>query len=113
MRKLFFALMSMFLLMSIHAEKKLVIQFLPSENFDSDISFINRNGYKQYSNLVESLLNGKKIWFTGQIPKTGILEGRYQLFIYDDNQCIGQYDIINNDFVYNHMKGCYQKKLIY
>ena len=95
--------------MDIFAEKKMIINYKPSKFFNGELEFIDINGYTRYYSFVESLEKGKKVFFDWRIPKTGIIEGDYQIEIYENNTCIDIYNIIGNDYVYNERKKCYKK----
>lgn len=109
-KKMLFLLINLFLSFSCYTEEKILkVEFKPNADFSNDITFITSNGYSRYENFVYSLEKGKKIFFTSMIPKTGVLEGEYLLLIYKDNMCIGQYEIVSNDYVYNKLKDCFQE----
>lgn len=95
--------------MSVFAEKRMVINFKASKVFDIKIDFIDEQGYIRYNSFMESLLKGKKVYFDSIIPKTGIIEGDYQIVIYEDNKIYCSYNIISDDYVYNENKKCFQK----
>ena len=95
--------------MNIFAEKKMIINYKPSKIFNVEIDFLDINGYNRYVSFIESLEKGRRVFLEGLIPKTGIIEGEYQLVIYEDNICIGIYTIVNDDYVYNERKNYFQK----
>ena len=95
--------------MNIFAEKKMIINYKPSKIFNVELDFLDINGYNRYVSFIESLEKGRRVFLEGLIPKTGIIEGEYQLVIYEDNICIGTYTIMNDDYVYNERKNYFQK----
>lgn len=95
--------------MNIFAEKKMIINYKPSKVFNVELDFLDINGYNRYISFIESLEKGKRVFLEVLIPKTGIIEGEYQLVIYEDNICIGIYTIMNDDYVYNERKNYFQK----
>ena len=95
--------------MNIFAEKKMIINYKPSKIFNVEIDFLDINGYNRYVSFIESLEKGRRVFLEGLIPKTGIIEGEYQLVIYEDNICVGIYTIVNDDYVYNERKNYFQK----
>lgn len=95
--------------MNIFAEKKMIINYEPSKIFNVELDFLDINGYNRYVSFIESLEKGRRVFLEGLIPKTGIIEGEYQLAIYEDNICIGIYTIVNDDYVYNERKNYFQK----
>lgn len=95
--------------MNIFAEKKMIINYKPSKIFNVELDFLDINGYNRYVSFIESLEKGRRLFLEGLIPKTGIIEGEYQLVIYEDNICIGIYTIVNDDYVYNERKNYFQK----
>ena len=95
--------------MNIFAEKKMIINYKPSKIFNVELDFLDINGYNRYVSFIESLEKGRRVFLEGLIPKTGIIEGEYQLVIYEDNICIGIYTIMNDDYVYNERKNYFQK----
>ena len=95
--------------MNIFAEKKMVINYKPSKVFNVELDFLDINGYNRYVSFIESLEKGRRVFLEVLIPKTGIIEGEYQLVIYEDNICIGIYTIMNDDYVYNERKNYFQK----
>ena len=95
--------------MNIFAEKKMVINYKPSKVFNVELDFLDINGYNRYVSFIESLEKGRRLFLEGLIPKTGIIEGEYQLVIYEDNICVGIYTIVNDDYVYNERKNYFQK----
>ena len=95
--------------MNIFAEKKMIINYKPSKIFNVELDFLDINGYNRYVSFIESLEKGRRLFLEGLIPKTGIIEGEYQLVIYEDNICIGTYTIMNDDYVYNERKNYFQK----
>ena len=98
-----------FTTLSCFAEERLIINFIPHNGFNADLSFINDKGYRNYPDFIKYLREGKKVWFESFIPKEGILEGEYQLYIYDDDDCIEKFSIVNQDYVYNSTKKVFQK----
>lgn len=93
----------------ISAENKtLKIKFTPYSGFELDTSFIENTEFSRYTDVVKSLEKARKA-FSWEIPKTGIMEGEYHLLIYEDNTCIAAYDIVNDNYVYNKTRGCFQK----
>lgn len=109
MKKLLILFIYIFISLSVYAEKRLYIEFTPTDILDSKMNFIDEKGFSEYSDIINSLEKGKKVIFSSKVPKTGILEGTYKLLIYKDTECIGIYEIINNDYVYNEKKDCFQK----
>jgi len=95
--------------MNIFAEKKMIINYKPSKIFNVELDFLDINGYNRYVSFIESLEKGRRLFLEGLIPKTRIIEGEYQLVIYEDNICIGIYTIVNDDYVYNERKNYFQK----
>ena len=95
--------------MNIFAEKKMIINYKPSKIFNVELDFLDINGYNRYVSFIESLEKGRRVFLEVLILKTGIIEGEYQLVIYEDNICIGIYTIINDDYVYNERKNYFQK----
>ena len=95
--------------MNIFAEKKMIINYKPSKVFNVELDFLDINGYNRYVSFIESLEKGRRVFLEGLIPKTGIIEGEYQLVIYEDNICVGIYTIVNDDYVYNERKNYFQK----
>ena len=95
--------------MNIFAEKKMIINYKPSKVFNVELDFLDINGYNRYVSFIESLEKGRRVFLEVLIPKTGIIEGEYQLVIYEDNICIGIYTVINDDYVYNERKDYFQK----
>ena len=98
--------------MTLFAEQKMIINFTPSKVFQVELDsldFIDKNGYDDYHSFIESLEKGRRVFFEHLIPKTGIIEGEYQILIYEDNICVGKYTIIGDHFVYNEDKGFCQK----
>ena len=95
--------------MNIFAEKKMIINYKPSKIFNVELDFLDINGYNRYVSFIESLEKGRRVFLEGLIPKTGIIEGEYQLVIYEDNICIGIYTVMNDDYVYNERKNYFQK----
>ena len=95
--------------MNIFAEKKMIINYKPSKIFNVELDFLDINGYNRYVPFIESLEKGRRVFLEGLIPKTGIIEGEYQLVIYEDNICVGIYTIVNDDYVYNERKNYFQK----
>ena len=95
--------------MNIFAEKKMIINYKPSKIFNVELDFLDINGYNRYISFIESLEKGRRVFLEVLIPKTGIIEGEYQLVIYEDNICIGIYTIMNDDYVYNERKNYFQK----
>ena len=95
--------------MNIFAERKMVINFTPSKVYDVELDFIDKNGYSKYQSFMDSLEKGKRVILESFIPKTGIIEGEYQILIYEDNICVCKYTIINDNFVYNENKEICQK----
>ena len=95
--------------MNIFAEKKMVINYKPSKVFNVELDFLDINGYNRYVSFIESLEKGRRVFLEVLIPKTGIIEGEYQLVIYEDNICIGIYTVMNDDYVYNERKNYFQK----
>ena len=87
----------------------MIINYKPSKVFNVELDFIDINGYNGYFSFIESLEKGRRVLLDWLIPKTAIIEGEYQLVIYEDNTCIGSYIIIADDYVYNEKKDCYQK----
>lgn len=109
---MFMFLFFILILTNAFAEKKLIIKYAPSKIFNSNLDFINESGYDRYSTFIESLeKKGRKVFFEYKIPKTGVIEGEYQLLIIEDNKCMGNYIIIGDDYVYNVDKGYYQKNV--
>jgi len=95
--------------MNIFAEKKMIINYKPSKIFNVELDFLDINGYNRYVSFIESLEKGRRVFLEVLIPKTGIIEGEYQLVIYEDNICIGIYTVMNDDYVYNERKNYFQK----
>ena len=95
--------------MNIFAEKKMIINYKPSKVFNVELDFLDINGYNRYVSFIESLEKGRRVFLEVLIPKTGIIEGEYQLVIYEDNICVGIYTIVNDDYVYNERKNYFQK----
>jgi len=95
--------------MNVFAEKKMIINYKPSKIFNVELDFLDINGYNRYVSFIESLEKGRRLFLEGLIPKTGIIEGEYQLVIYEDNICVGIYTIVNDDYVYNERKNYFQK----
>lgn len=95
--------------MNIFAEKKMIINYKPSKVFNVELDFLDINGYNRYVSFIESLEKSRRVFLEVLIPKTGIIEGEYQLVIYEDNICIGIYTIMNDDYVYNERKNYFQK----
>ena len=95
--------------MNIFAEKKMIINYKPSKIFNVELDFLDINGYNRYVSFIESLEKGRRVFLEVLIPKTGIIEGEYQLVIYEDNICVGIYTIVNDDYVYNERKNYFQK----
>jgi len=95
--------------MNIFAEKKMIINYKPSKVFNVELDFLDINGYNRYVSFIESLEKGRRVFLEVLIPKTGIIEGEYQLVIYEDNICTGIYTIMNDDYVYNERKNYFQK----
>ena len=109
MKKLLMVVIFISISMNIFAEKRMIIHYKPSKVFNVELDFIDINGYTRYSSFIESLLKGKRVFLEVLLPKTGIIEGGYQLVIYEDNICIGIYTIMNDDYVYNERKNYFQK----
>lgn len=95
--------------MNIFAEKKMIINYKPSKIFNVELDFLDINGYNRYVSFIESLEKGRRVFLEVLILKTGIIEGEYQLVIYEDNICIGIYTVMNDDYVYNERKNYFQK----
>ena len=109
MKKLFILIILFLFSTNIFAEQKMIINFTPSKVFHVELDFLDKNGYDDYHSFIESLEKGRRVFFEHLIPKTGIIEGEYQIFIYEDNVCVSKYTIIGDDFVYNEDKGFCQK----
>ena len=109
MKKLLLFVIFISISMNIFAEKRMIIHYKPSKVFNVELDFIDINGYTRYSSFIESLQKGKRVFLEVLLPKTGIIEGEYQLVIYEDNICIGIYTIMNDDYVYNERKNYFQK----
>ena len=109
MKKLLMVVIFISISMNIFAEKRMIIHYKPSKVFNVELDFIDINGYTRYSSFIESLQKGKRVFLEVLLPKTGIIEGEYQLVIYEDNICIGIYTIMNDDYVYNERKNYFQK----
>lgn len=109
MKKLLMVVIFISISMNIFAEKRMIIHYKPSKVFNVELDFIDINGYTRYSSFIESLLKGRRVFLEMLIPKTGIIEGGYQLVIYEDNICIGIYTVVNDDYVYNERKNYFQK----
>ena len=109
MKKLLMFVIFISILMNIFAEKRMIIHHKPSKVFNVEIDFLDINGYNRYVSFIESLEKGRRVFLEGLIPKTGIIEGEYQLVIYEDNICVGIYTIVNDDYVYNERKNYFQK----
>lgn len=109
MKKLLMVVIFISISMNIFAEKRMIIHYKPSKVFNVELDFIDINGYTRYSSFIESLLKGRRVFLEMLLPKTGIIEGGYQLVIYEDNICIGIYTIMNDDYVYNERKNYFQK----
>lgn len=110
MKRTFAICFMMFLVIYGHTQsKKIKIELQQTEDFCNDISYINKEGYTRYSNLITDLEKGKKVLFISSIPKTGVLEGEYTIYIYENNLCTATYDIVDYDYVYDHKKSCFRK----
>ena len=109
MKKLLMVVIFISISMNIFAEKRMIIHYKPSKVFNVELDFIDINGYTRYSSFIESLLKGRRVFLEMLLPKTGIIEGGYQLVIYEDNICIGIYTVVNDDYVYNERKNYFQK----
>jgi|GEM_PF-2699365 len=109
MKKLLMFVIFISILMNIFAEKRMIIHHKPSKVFNVELDFIDINGYTGYASFIESLQKGRRVFLEVLLPKTAIIEGEYQLVIYEDNICIGIYTVINDDYVYNERKDYFQK----
>ena len=90
-------------------DKILQISFSPAEGYDNDTSFIKEEGYSDCQDAISSLEKAKKVFFIQSIPKCAIQEGEYILKVCSHESVIAEYEIINDNYVYNRTKGTFLK----
>lgn len=74
-----------------------------------EINFISNEGYKNNSKIVTILQGAKRVLLPIFVPKSEIWEGTYILSIYKNNESIGKYEIVSENYVYDLIHQCYLK----
>lgn len=88
--------------------KELKIRFIPRENWESKITFIDDlNSYKNRL-LIEQIEKARMVGVSF-IPKEKTSEGEYELLIYENDVCIETYNILNTDYLFDTQRECYLK----
>lgn len=91
--------------------KKIQIQFIPRENWESEITFIDDLDYYTNLELVKKIEKARKVSSIGIgfIPKNTSDEGNYELFIYENDICIDNYRILNENYIFDNNNSIYLK----
>lgn len=109
MKKRIIFVITLLIAVNLYGEKKMVVQFSPSKVFNADLDFLNDDGYSNYNTFMTALQNSKRVLFTSFVPKTGVIEGEYTLFIYEDSECAGIFTVVAEDYVYDEINKCTRK----
>jgi len=86
----------------------LKINFTPSEGYTSEIEFLDDMNPVYERELMESLIRARPVSFKF-VPKSRPGEGRYQILLYEDGICIGDYEPTAKDYMRDNNTGQYLK----
>ena len=110
MKKMLLSLFFLFIPVLIFAESTILkITFQPNKFVNKSFNYISEYKYEYSSEIIECLINSKKVVFPIFIPKAEIWEGIYTLSIYDENNCIGVFTITNENYIYDEQNQCFRK----
>jgi len=76
----------------------LKINFTPSEGYTSEIEFLDDMNPYYERELMKSLIKARPVSFKS-VPKSRPDEGRYQILLYEDDICIGNYEPTAKDYM--------------
>lgn len=76
----------------------LTINFTPSEGYTSEIEFLDDMNPYYERELMKSLIKARPVSFK-YVPKSRPGEGRYQILLYEDDVCIGNYEPTAKDYM--------------
>ena len=86
----------------------LKINFTPDEGYTSEIEFLDDMNPVYERELIESLKKARTVTNLF-VPKSRPGEGRYQILLYENDVCIGEYEPIAKDYMRDNQTGQYLK----
>lgn len=86
----------------------LKIHFTPAEGYTSEIEFLDDMNPVYERELIESLKKARKVTNLF-VPKSRPGEERYQILLYEDGVCVGDYEPTDKDFMRDNNTGQYLK----
>ena len=84
------------------------INFTPAEGYTSEIEFLEDMNPVYKRELIESLKKAKTVTNLF-VPKSRPGEGQYQILLYEDGVCIGDYEPTAKDYMIDNRTGHYLK----
>ena len=107
---IFFCLLAVFLCSceADYSNYDLKINFTPAEGYTSEILVLEKMNPVYKRELIESLKKAKPVtnFF---VPKSRPGEGQYQILLYEDGVCVGDYEPTDKDFLRDNNTGHYLK----
>ncbi len=107
---LFFCLLTVFLCSckTDYSNCDVKINFTPAEGYTSEIEFLDDMNPVYERELIESLKKAKTVTNLF-VPKSRTGEGQYQILLYEDGVCIGDYEPTAKDYMIDNRTGHYLK----
>ena len=107
---IFFCLLAVFLCSceEDYSNYDVKINFTPGEGYTSEIEFLDDMNPVYERELIESLKKARKVTNLF-VPKSRPGEGRYQILLYEDGVCVGDYEPTDKDFMRDNNTGQYLK----
>ena len=84
------------------------INFTPSEYYNAEIRCVEKILPFDKSNLISNLKHARRVGLLS-VPKSGTAEGQYQILLYENGVCVGDYEICNTDYLFDNKNGSYLK----
>lgn len=84
------------------------INFTPSEYYNAEIRCVEKIIPFDKSNLIYNLKHAKRVGLLS-VPKSEVAEGRYQILLYENGACVGDYEICDTDYLFDTKNDCYLK----
>ena len=107
---IFFCLLTIFLCSceEDYSKYDVKINFTPSEHYNAEIRCVEKILPFDKSNLINKLKHARKAGLLS-VPKSDIAEGRYQILLYENGVCAGDYEICDTDYLFDNKNDCYLK----
>ncbi|MBO7637798.1 MAG: hypothetical protein J6S91_02370 [Treponema sp.] len=107
---IFFCLLAVFLCSceEDYSNYDVKINFTPAEGYTSEIEFLDDMNPVYERELIESLKKARKVTNLF-VPKSRPGEGRYQILLYEDGVCVGDYEPTAKDYMKDNNTGQYLK----